>query len=56
MRIELGLRVSLGVGIGSVVQYGTGPGGQVSLEGEYWLSRYLGVGMKLGLLAFGTLS
>jgi hypothetical protein len=57
MRVEFGMRFSHGVGIGSVVNHDSGgPGGQVSLEGEYWLSKYLGAGMKLGLLAFGTLS
>jgi hypothetical protein len=47
--VDWGLRISGGAGVG-----GGGPALQAAIEGEYWLSKYVGIGAKGTAAGFGT--
>jgi hypothetical protein len=56
-RVAWGLRLNGSVGYASFPNYaGGGPAGRVGVDGEYWLSRNVGVGLELGLESLGTLN
>jgi hypothetical protein len=55
MGVDWGLRVTGSVGAGGAEGGGGGPALQAAVEGEYWLSKYVGIGAKATQVVFGTL-
>ncbi len=51
--VDWGLRISGGAGVGGADTAGA-PALQAAIEGEYWLSKYVGIGAKGTAVGFGT--